>query len=108
MQPSGLTPASLYSAIVSALSFFGSLPLYFFCSSCILGCSACIARLDLSWLSVSGHVISFISSVKTMIARPKLPPNVRAIAIRTFVVGSTRIRWKRKLIWSMNLYCGSG
>src|SRR5205814_8195562 len=72
------------------------------------GCSACIARLDLSWLNVSGHVISFIARVNTMIAIPKLPPNVRAIATSTLVIGSTRLRWKRKLIWSMTLYCGGG
>ncbi len=69
--PRGLTPASLYNSIWR-LASSSLLSLYFFCSSWSFGWSSCTALEDLICFALSGAVSNLMSSVKMMMANPKL------------------------------------
>ena len=74
-QPTGLTPASLKSAICSlerrALS-----SLYFAWSSLMRGWIACIFFVDCSCRIVNGYIRIRVTIVKAMMAMPKLEPRM--------------------------------
>ena len=69
--PTGFTPASRYSRMVSCDTRCRSLPNRSWISR-IRGCRSVIARICLSCLMVSGRVTRRTITVKTMIARPML------------------------------------
>lgn len=69
--PTGFTPSSLYSRIVSCVTFCESLP-YFWRISWIFGCSRDIARLALICFRVSGYMAILTTMVKAMMLSPKL------------------------------------
>ncbi len=67
-QPSGFTPASRYSFIVSSERRLGSE--YFFWISCWRGAISCILREVRKVRRVSGNVIRRVITVKSRIASP--------------------------------------
>ena len=67
--PSGLTPASLYSFIVSSW-IFSRFPLYFVWMALILGWIACIWPIDLICFTPSGRRMNRRSSVSRTMEIP--------------------------------------
>ena len=105
-QPMGLTPASLYRAIVSCCifclfcaSFLG----YFFCIACNFGCSSCIFFICLVCRIVRGIKISRIKIVNDMIDNPKLSLNKSYRNAKLLIIGFIMIEFQIKLIKLINL-----
>ena len=69
--PMGLTPSSLYSFIVSWVTFWESLP-YFCRISWILGWSRLMARDAFNCFRVRGYMAMRTTTVKAMMLNPKL------------------------------------
>ncbi len=70
-QPMGFTPSSLYSRMVSWVTFCESLPC--FCLiSCILGWRRDMARDAFNCFRVSGYMAIRTTTVKAMMLSPKL------------------------------------
>ena len=84
--PTGFTPSSLYSLIVSCVTFCESFP-YFCLISCIFGCSRDIARLALICFRVSGYIAILTTMVNAMMLNPKLLANIPYRNISAFSMG---------------------
>ena len=93
-QPSGLTPLSLYSFIISCCSCCLSLP-YLSCSAFILGCSDCIDLVDRSCLRVNGSIARRTMITSMMMAMPKLSKNASERMMRKLSIGSSRTVFHR-------------
>ena len=70
--PAGLTPDSFINLICSWAAFCLSFA-YFFRTSAISACIDCMAFVAFSCLWVSGYISRLTTTVRTIIARPKLP-----------------------------------
>ncbi len=84
--PTGFTPSSLYSLIVSCVTFCESFP-YFCRISWIFGCNRDIARLALICFRVSGYIAILTTMVNAMMLNPKLLANIPYRNISAFSMG---------------------
>lgn len=94
----GLTPASRYNFIVSDESCCLSsllLPLYLSCSAFIFGCSSCIFMVWRVWRTCSGIINNRISTVKTMMLKPKLSNRTSYNSVRLLIIGRMKTSFQR-------------
>ena len=98
--PTGFTPSSLYSLIVSCVTFCESLP-YFCRISWIFGCSWDIARLALICFRVSGYIAILTTMVNAMMLSPKLLARIPYRNISAFSMGPRRIASQMSMIMPM-------
>ena len=85
-QPTGLTPASLYTFIVSDARFCRSSP-YLSWISLSLGCSTVMALSARLCLTVSGNMAPRMSTVNTAMVMPKLRKKMLYSITRLLIIG---------------------
>ena len=98
--PMGFTPSSLYSFMVSWVTFWESLP-YFCRISWIFGWRPDMAREAFSCLRVSGYMAMRTAMVKAMMLSPKLLARTPYRKISAFSIGWSRSASQMSIIMPM-------